>query len=144
MRMIYAVILWASALPALAEEMPLIIDVPAIAHASQEKVEQLLGKAEFCRKSRQGISCRFAAHGTEIVFVQDKAERITINDLDDVSYDKAVITRFGLKNQEPEVSTEETISWGNITGIAAVSLFPDKDKIDYALIAVSPLPENKK
>ncbi len=143
MRKIYTVILLASAFPALAEEMPLILDVPAIAHASQASVEGLLGKAEFCRKSKYGISCRFASHGTEIVFANDKAERITINDLGDAPYDKTTLTRLGFNNQEPDISSDEIMIWGNIPGIAEVSLFPDKDKIDYALIAVTPPPDKK-
>jgi hypothetical protein len=143
MRKLCTIISLAFAFPALAEEKPLIIDVPAIAHASRATVEQILGKAEFCRKSKYGVSCRFATHGMEIVFANDKAERIIINDLDDTPFDKIAITRFGFNNQEPDVSTEEVMRWDRIPGIAELSLFPDKDKIDYALIEVTRLPDKK-
>lgn len=138
MRKIYTIIVWAFAFPALAEEKPLIIDAPTLAHASQAKVEQLLGKAEFCRKSKYGISCRFEPHGIEIAFTNDRAERITINELGDTPYNTTAITRLGFKNQDPDVFTEEVMSWARIPGIAELSLFPDKDKIDYALIVVTP------
>jgi hypothetical protein len=143
MRKICTVILLAFAFPAWAEEKPSIMDVPTLAHASQANVEQRLGKAEFCRKSKYGISCRFVPHGIEIVFANDKAERITINNLDDTPYDKSAITRLGFKNQEPDVSTEEVMRWQQIPGIAELSFFPGKDKIDYALIVVTPPPDEK-
>lgn len=143
MRKLCTVMALAFTCSALAEEKPLILDVPALAHASQASVEGALGKAEFCRKSRLGLSCRFAARGIEVVFVGDKAERIVVNELDDTPFDKTAITRFGFKNQEPDAVTDEAMRWERIPGIAEVSLFPDKDKIDHALIAVSPLPEKK-
>lgn len=128
----------AFACAAQAEDKSLIIDVPALAHASQAHVEQVLGQAEFCRKAKYGLSCRFAAHGIEIVFANDQAERMTINELGDIPYDPAAITHFGLKTQEPDVSSEELIRWDRIPGIAEVTLFPNKDKIDYALITLTP------
>ncbi|MGZ8241972.1 hypothetical protein [Methylomagnum sp.] len=139
MHKLSSVILLAFAFSAIAEEKPLIVNIPALAHASQANVEQILGKAEFCRKSKYGLSCRFAPRGIEVAFVNDKAERIVVNDLDDTVYDKAVITQLGINSQEPDVATEEVIRWDKIPGIAEVSLFPDKEKIDYVLIAVTPL-----
>lgn len=144
MHKIYTIILLAFAAAAMAEEKPLILDAPAIAHASEASVEKALGKAEFCRKSRLGNACRFASYGIEIVFAKDKAERITINELDDTPFDKTAITRLGFKAQEPDEATEEIMRWQKIPGIAALTLFPDKDKIDYAVIEVTAMPQPKK
>jgi hypothetical protein len=143
MRQFATAVLITLASPAFAAESPLLIDVPALAHASQAQVEQVLGKAEFCRKSRYGLSCRFAAHGVEVVFANDKAERITVNDMGDTPYDKNAVSRFGLKAQEPDVATDEMMRWEHLPGLAELTLFADKDKIDYGQIVVTPLPERK-
>lgn len=141
MKKTFACALLAFALPVLAEEKPLIANVPALAHASQAEVEQRLGKAEFCRKASYGLSCRFTPRGVEVAFVDGKAERIVINDLDNVAFDKNIITQLGFQAQEPNEVTEEVMRWTQLPGIAEVSVFPFKESVDHALILVTSRPE---
>ncbi|SMF94257.1 hypothetical protein SAMN02949497_1566 [Methylomagnum ishizawai] len=143
MRKIFTLALLSCAGSALADAAPVLVDVPALVHASQAQVEQTLGAAEFCRKSRHGLACRYAAYGVEVVFAKDKAEQIIINDPGELPYDKSAIARLGFKGQEPEVATDEVMTWQTIPGIAELSLFPDHDKIDYALVVVTPPPGRK-
>jgi hypothetical protein len=143
MRKLCSLILLAFTLPALAEEKPLILDVPALVHASQATVEERLGKPEFCRKSKYGLSCRYAPRGVEVAFTDGKAERIVINEMEDTLYEPATLTRLGFKAQEPNQSTDEEMRWTQLPGVAEVTLFPAKEQVDYALIVVTPSTADK-
>ena len=129
---------------AFADASPLLVDVPALAHASQPAVEQILGKPEFCRKSKLGLSCRYATRGVEIVFVKDKAERITINEMDDTLFDKSAISRLGFGDQQPDESSEEIMRWQHVSGVAEIALHSNKDRIDYAVVVLTPLGDKQK
>ncbi len=143
MRTVCTALLLAWSFAALAEENTVILNALALAHASQASVEQTLGKPEFCRKARLGLSCRYAAHGTEVVYASDQAQRITINELDELTFDKGAIARLGFPVQEPAEISDEALRWQDVSGISEITLFPSKDKTDYALIVVTPSADSK-
>lgn len=143
MRTLCTALLLALSFAALAEENTVILNAQALARASQASVEQALGKPEFCRKAKLGLSCRYAAHGTEVVYANDQAQRITINDLDELTFDKGAIARLGFAVQEPAEISDEVLRWQDVSGVSEITLFPNKDKTDYAVIVVTPPGDSK-
>lgn len=61
-----------------ASSVAALIDIPKIAGKSQAEVEALLGEAVFCAKSDEAVNCSFLENEIEIVFIDGKADWITV------------------------------------------------------------------
>ncbi len=56
-----------------------LFDIPFLAGKTQGEVEALIGEAVFCAKSESALNCSFQENEIEIVFIDGKADWITIN-----------------------------------------------------------------
>lgn len=113
------------------------IDVKAIAGKSKQKVATVLGTPRTCSPSKYGEKCSYEKAETEIVFINGKADWMTVEALDSVPYDDRAITSLGLKAAKPKFKNEFTIRWELVEGLIEVSIFPAGSKVDYAYIKVS-------
>lgn len=119
---------------ALASE--LVIDIHVIAGKSKQEVASALGKPSSCTASKYGSKYSYDKGQTEIVFIGGKADWITVEALDGISYDPAAITAFGLKATTPTFNNQFTVRWERVQGLREVSIFPIGAKVDYAYIKV--------
>jgi len=62
-----------------AQETGVLFDLPKIAGKTQAEVEALLGEPVFCTKSGSALNCLFQENEIEIVFIDGKADWITVN-----------------------------------------------------------------
>jgi hypothetical protein len=56
-----------------------LFDIPKLAGKTQAEVEALLGEPVFCAKSESALNCSFQEDEIEIVFIDGKADWITVN-----------------------------------------------------------------
>jgi len=56
-----------------------LFDIPKLAGKTQAEVEVLLGEPVFCAKSESALNCSFQEDEIEIVFIDGKADWITVN-----------------------------------------------------------------
>lgn len=56
-----------------------LFDIPKLAGKTQAEVEVLLGEPIFCAKSESALNCSFQEDEIEIVFIDGKADWITVN-----------------------------------------------------------------
>ncbi len=56
-----------------------LFDIPKLAGKTQAEVEALLGEAVFCSKAESALNCSFQEDEIEIVFIDQKADWITVN-----------------------------------------------------------------
>jgi hypothetical protein len=113
-----------------------IIDVLKLAGKSKPEVESALGKPSSCKASKYGDKCSYIKGQTEIVFIGGKADWITIEDLDSVSYSPSAIESLGLKAVDPAFKNNFTIRWEKLHGLLEVSIFPAGNRVDYAYVKV--------
>lgn len=113
-----------------------VVDVTKIAGKSEAEVANFLGKSISCEKIKQGKKCKYKKAETEIVFIQGKADWITIEGLDHIPFTNAALVTIGLKESRPVFSNNFTKRWEWIEGIRAVSLFKGESSSDYAYIKV--------
>ena len=111
-----------------------IVDIPKIAGADKPEVEKFLGQATSCETIKYGLKCYFTVGETEIVFIDGKADWITINQMQTTPYSPQALTALGLKNQKPTFSSDDVIRWEDIQGIREISIFPAGKKIFYVYI----------
>ncbi|MBM3263054.1 MAG: hypothetical protein FJY97_06460 [candidate division Zixibacteria bacterium] len=120
-------------LSALAGEV--LADIPAIATKSQAEVAKLLGSPTSQSKSKYGAKCVYSKGAIEIVFINGKADWITVY-LPNASYSKEALAFLKLPVKSPTFSNANVIRWTNLPGLLEVSIFPSGNKVDYEYIKV--------
>lgn len=111
-----------------------IIDVLQIVGKSKADVTRIIGKPQSCRQSKYGEKCSYSKGECKIVYINDKADWITVEAIDNVPFNKAALTSIGLPNQEPSFKSDYTLRWSGIAGLREVSLFKGSHNSDYAYI----------
>lgn len=116
-----------------------IIAIPAIQSQTPDKVEAALGKAESTEPVK-GYPCKNAACEKrlyqggkfEVLFKEGKADRITINQVADLTGDENALAQLGLPASAPTFKNAGAVQrWSNVEGLHEVSFFPD-----YILVQV--------
>ena len=113
-----------------------IVDITKIAGKSQKDITAYLGKEISCDKNKYGLKCQYKKGETEIVFIKGKADWITVEGIDNVSFSKSALTALGLKEEHPSFKNNFTLRWEPIQGLRSVSVFKGASKSDYAYIKV--------
>lgn len=119
------------------------IEINRIAKKTKNDVENYLGKPtrrEKTNPSNTPCPCDkyFYKNGSvEVVFINNKADWITINNLNTRDYNSnTILEAIGLPSGlTPTVNTEDVIQWYGMNGLLKISAFPDGNRgIDYAYI----------
>ncbi|MBF4515465.1 hypothetical protein IRZ71_03890 [Flavobacterium sp. ANB] len=124
------------------------VDLKKIAGKSRIEVDKILGKAETVETFKESSTpCRnkpcekayYQKDKFEIIFIDGKADWITVNNLSQYNFDQDKIEIFGLPITEPEFNNpQDVIRWKNIENINEISIFNNgSNKISYAYIKVS-------
>lgn len=111
-----------------------VIDVPALVGKSKSQVSVLIGQPVSCGSTKYGEKCQFEKAETEIVFIDKRADWITVEGLDETPFSEATITLLGFNAQKPSFSNAFTKRWEPIQGLRSVSLFKGGVTSDYAYI----------
>lgn len=120
------------------EKVSVILDLTQIVNKTEKEVEKTLDKAEKSEIIKgypcEDASCKKAFYKSEkieIIFKEEKANRITINKTIDLTDNKNALEYLGLKNQKPTFKNAgNIIRWENVDGIAEISCFTDYILID--------------
>ncbi len=113
-----------------------IFDVTKVAGKSEKEVSAYLGEPSSCAKSKNGKKCQYIKGETEIVFINSKADWITVEGIDQVPFSKSALGALGLKDANPSFSNAFTMRWESIQGLMEISLFKGEYASDYAYIKV--------
>ena len=111
-------------------------DVLAIAGKTKQQVTSALGKPLSCVAGKYGEKCRYSKGEAEVVFINGKADWITVEAMDAVNFDDAAVTALGFRATKPTFKNKSTIRWESAQGIREISVFPAGAKVDYAYIKV--------
>jgi hypothetical protein len=111
-----------------------VIDIPSIVGKTKSEVSALIGKPTSCGSSKYGKKCQFEVGDTEIVFINGKADWITVEGLDDKPFSNITIALLGFKPQAPSFSNSFTKRWEPLQGLRSISLFKGANNSDYAYI----------
>ena len=86
--------------------------------------------------TKYGPKCYYAKGITEIVFINGKADWITVNGMSHASFDKRSLALLGFSVHTPTFENDWTMRWESISGFLDVSFFLSDSNIDYAYIKV--------
>ena len=113
-----------------------IIDVTKIAGKTESEVSAHIGQPSSCGNSKHGKKCQYEKGETEIVFINGKADWITVEGFDQTPFSKLALSALGLKDARPSFSNNFTLRWNSIQGLLEVSVFKGASASDYAYIKV--------
>jgi len=116
------------------------IKISDIAGKNPDQVAKIFGAptaSETVKPSRTPCPCPKNSYkdGTiEIVFIEGKADWITINSLDDAPYSAETLTLLGIEQKPASFSNENVMRWENIPGLLEVYIFPAQGSVNYAYV----------
>jgi hypothetical protein len=114
---------------------PPILDVPKVVGRSRDQVAEMIGPPVSCEDVKEGTKCIYDQVGTEIVFIDGKADWITVSRLGDARFESATLARLGLEPSNASFASEAVMRWSEHEGLLEVSLFPGQGgAVDYALV----------
>jgi len=113
-----------------------VVDIPKIAGRSIKQVDNLLKAKPTCAKNKRGTKCEYNDSRIEIIFINGKADWITVNGLDQVPFTDAGIARLGFSKKSPAFRSPVVMRWKGLPGVLEVSMFKGQTGTDYAYIKV--------
>jgi hypothetical protein len=112
------------------------IDIPRIAGKSMEQVNELLKAKPTCSKNKRGTKCAYINGRIEIVYIDGKADWITVNGLEQVPFTDAGIMRLGFSQKSPSFNSPTVMRWNGLPGVLELSMFKGQTGTEYAYIKV--------
>jgi hypothetical protein len=126
-----------SAAPILPAAEP-VLALPAIAGKPPGAVAKLLGQPSSQEKTKYGPKNSYQGGKIEVVFIEGKADWITVSDMGKVPFDAKAIESLGLKLGAPDFRGPAVIRWDAQGGYNSVSVFPLKNgMVDYVYLKVA-------
>jgi hypothetical protein len=114
-----------------------LVDIPKIAGRSIKQVDDLLKAKPTCAKNKRGTKCDYNEGRIEIIFINGKADWITVNGLDQVPFTDAGIARLGFSEKSPTFRSPVVMRWNGLPSVLEVSMFKGQTGTDYAYIKVN-------
>ena len=113
-----------------------VVDIPKIAGRSIKQVDDLLKAKPTCAKNKLGTKCEYNDGRIEIIFINGKADWITVNGLDQVPFTDAGIAWLGFSEKSPAFRSPVVLRWNGLPGVLEVSMLKGQTGANYAHIKV--------
>ena len=114
-----------------------VLDIQTIAGKAPADVSKVLGEPAQPEKTKYGSKLSYKDGKIEVVFINGKADWITISGMGGVPFDANAIEALGLKPQPPTFKSAFVIRWEPHAIYNSVSVFALNGKVDYAYIKVA-------
>lgn len=107
-----------------------------VAGRSEAELATVLGPPWDCESSLYSRRCRYAPGGTEVVFIDGKADWLTVRSPGEVGFDASALTRIGLAARKPDRTTAEELIWSDLGGLREVRVVSDGGTVQLLHIKV--------
>lgn len=122
-------------IPGLALAAP-VIDLPLIAGKTKAEVSKVLGQPVRVSQVKGGEKAHYTKGEVEIVFVNGKADWITVSAMGHVPFSAHALVELGLKESPPSLKNANVLRWQGLPGFLEIAVFPGQKNCDYAFIEV--------
>lgn len=112
------------------------VDISKIAGLSMKQVGEQLKAKPTCEKNKRGTKCDYNDGRIEVVYINGKADWISVNSLEQVPFTEAAIARLGFAQRSPSFRSPMVMRWKGLPGVVEVSVFKGQVGSDYAYIKV--------
>ena len=111
-----------------------LVNIPELIGKTPKQVASILEKPGSCSKSKYGEKCSYAVGETEIVFINGKADWITVEGLDSIPFNQNALASLGITPKAPTFQNNFSLRWNSIMGIREITIFKGTKDSDYAYI----------
>ncbi len=111
-----------------------ILKITDVVGKTADELRAVLGPPENCETSLYSSRCTYAPGQTEVVFIDGKADWITINALGETVFDAAALARIGLSETKPTERSETELLWTSLPGLRELRVVGDGARIDFIRI----------
>jgi hypothetical protein len=113
-----------------------IIEIKTVAGKTAEEVEIVLGAPSQTEETKQGIKNFYLDDAVEIVFIDGKADWITITPTKITPFTKESLVELGLEVRLPTFSNEHVLRWEPYGAYHSVSMAPGPDGVDFFYVMI--------
>jgi hypothetical protein len=107
-----------------------------IAGRSEAEVAARLGPPWDCEASRYSRRCRYAPGATEIVYIDGRADWLTVRALGEAALDDEVLKRIGLLPKPAGTVVEDERVWSDLAGLREVRAVGHGGRAEFLRIKV--------
>lgn len=113
-----------------------VLPILTIAGKKKADVDAAIGNPTACDVVKLVLKCYYKKGDTTVVFIDNKADRITVEALDQVALAQDALPALGLKTVPPAFQDTKIARWSHIHGILEITAFQAAQRVDYALVKV--------
>ena len=107
-----------------------------VAGKAEADVAAVLGPSMGCESSLHSRRCRYAPGATEIVYIDGKADWLTVTALGEAPLDDALLQRIGLKAAKAASANDEERVWSGLSGLREVRAYGTPERAQFLRIKV--------
>lgn len=110
--------------------------IAEVAGRSEAELAVVLGPPYACKSSLYSRRCQYGPGSTEVVFIDGKADWLTLRSPGEVAFDASALARIGLAAKPPDQATTEELVWSGIGGLREVRVISDAGQVQLLRIKV--------
>lgn len=107
-----------------------------IAGRSEAELATVLGPPYECSSSLYSRRCQYGPGSTEVVFIDGKADWMTVRSLGEAAFDASALTRIGLAAKQPDETSAEQLVWTGVGGLREVRAISEGGSLQLLRIKV--------
>lgn len=108
-----------------------VVRIGEIAGRTPDQLKAVLGAPLGCEDSLYSIRCNYSPGATEVVFIDGKADWITVKALGETKLDPAALPRIGLAQTPPAITEPTRLLWSNLAGLREVQAVGDGERVEF-------------
>lgn len=110
--------------------------IAEIAGRTEAEVAAVLGPPWQCTSSRYSRRCHYAPGSTEVVYIDGKADWLTVTALGEAPLDEQLLMRIGLQPVRPGTASGEEWVWASLGGLREVRAYGTPERAQFLRIKV--------
>ncbi|WP_293000096.1 hypothetical protein [Nevskia sp.] len=107
-----------------------------VAGKTEDELRAALGPPESCETTLYSRRCRYSPGNTEVVFIDGKADWLTVNELGETPFDDALLGRIGLPSSRARNTDSGDKRWTGVSGLREVTAHGSDGRVAYIRIKV--------
>lgn len=110
--------------------------IAEVAGRAEAEVAAVLGPPWQCESSRYSRRCRYSPGATEVVYIEGKADWLTVTALGDAPLDDQLLMRIGLQPAPAGTASDQERVWLTLGGLREVHAYGTPDRAQFLRIKV--------
>jgi len=110
--------------------------IDEVAGKAEAEVAAVLGPPWNCESSKYSRRCSYAPGSTEVVYIDGKADWLTVTALGESPLDDQLLMRVGLKPAKPGTASDEERVWTALAGLREVRAYGTPERAQFLRIKV--------